>query len=167
MSLFSARFKFISIIIDTQTSWYIVADVIDNYGVYYADDTKLNDLVVCENQSQYVVSEITITTGARFVGKITGPVAPTIDLKSVIFTPGANPNFTELGLNFNPNSSLISEEFSTQEFSLTTTPKLGSLKVYQNGIRLRSPDDYVVVNSLVTLVDFEATDIIVVDYERL
>lgn len=181
MSLLSAKFKFISIIIDAPNSWSVVADIIDNYGIYYANDVTIGDLVYCENSTKYTVTDISLTNGARFIGKLTwysenSIQSPTLDLTAVI---GAinngefiTPNQAAQGIHIDFTNSVVYlatfiESFNVAEFTTTYSFKQNTLRVYLNGIRLNILDDYTIDNNIIYINDFELEDTIVVDYERL
>lgn len=55
---------------------------------------------------------------------------------------------------------------SNVTFTLVGTPITGSLRLYQNGIRLKNPDDYSITGSTITMVTAPITnDILLADYE--
>jgi hypothetical protein len=181
MRLLSAKFKFLSIIVDTQNSWSVAADIIDNYGIYYANDVVIGDLIYCANNTKYVITEVSVTSGARFIGKIAWHSedivqSPTIDLIAVI---GAinngefilpNQAAQSVHIDFTNQyiySSMFTEHFFTKTCVISNSFKLGSLKVYLNGIRLSLEDDYSINGSTIVVNDYEIDDIVVVDYERL
>lgn len=92
MGLLSAKFKLISVILDTTDIWSVTADIIDNRGLYYANDVKLGDVVFSSNSSlKYTVTEIISTAGARLICKLTwlgteSPKTPVIGDDAVIGT---------------------------------------------------------------------------------
>lgn len=94
MELFSAKFKIISSILNTPDTWNIVADVIDNRGLFYAADAKIGDIVLYKSGAdllKYKVIEIAAATGARLFCKLqwintTSPVAPSLTSDAIIGT---------------------------------------------------------------------------------
>lgn len=96
MNLFSAKFNILSSISYTLDTWSVTADVIDNMGLFYADDAKINDVVYCDGTDQnlgvrkFKVSDITATNGARLTCKLTSldtpPAAPIMGRDAIIGT---------------------------------------------------------------------------------
>jgi hypothetical protein len=92
MALFSAKFKLISVISSTPDTWAINAYIVDAKGIFYAADARVDDLVYCEDVAgilKFKLSDITLTTGTRIIGKLTWvgegiPVAPSIAKQAII-----------------------------------------------------------------------------------
>lgn len=84
MKPFSAKFVIISAISYTLDTWNVIADIVDNTGVFYAVDAQIGDIVYCKGTSlkKFSITEISAVSGARFLGKLasldTIPVAPSI-----------------------------------------------------------------------------------------
>lgn len=82
MNLFSAKFNIVSSISYTVDTWSVTADVIDNMGLFYADDASVNDIVYCDGTDQnmgvrkFRISEITSAVGARLTCKLTSLDSP-------------------------------------------------------------------------------------------
>jgi hypothetical protein len=97
MNLFSAKFSLISVISYSLDTWSVTADVVDNMGIFYANDAKVNDIVYSDGTDQnlgvyrYAVSEITLAVGARLTCKLTWadtgtPQAPLLGREAIIGT---------------------------------------------------------------------------------
>lgn len=96
MNLFSAKFNLVSVISYTVDSWSVTADVVDNMGIFYAHDAKINDIVYCDGTSlnqgvrKFRLTEITSAVGARLTCKLTSldtpPVAPILGRDAIIGT---------------------------------------------------------------------------------
>lgn len=170
MSNFSAKVNLISAIIDTQTSWHIVIDVIDEYGIYYADDVRLGDILYnLSTADVYTITEISLFNGIRLIGKVNNLNSSNMPTNNLVIGRLINGIFSytnEVIQTLNNNNNLT-EEFSTETCELSFQPKLDTIRVYLNGIRLRLNDDYTIVDKFITIIDFELEDIIVIDYERL
>lgn len=82
MNLFSAKFSIVSSISYTLDTWSVTADIIDNMGLFYANDAKVNDIVYCDGTDQnlgvrkFRVTEITAAVGARLTCKLTSLDTP-------------------------------------------------------------------------------------------
>lgn len=168
MSNFSAKVNLISAIIDTQTSWHIVIDVIDEYGIYYADDVRLGDILYnLSTADVYTIAEISLFNGIRLIGKVNNLNSSNMPTNNLVIGRLINGIFSYTNEIIQTLSNNLTEEFSTEACELSFQPKLDTIRVYLNGIRLRLNDDYTLDNNIITILDFEPDDIIVIDYERL
>ena len=169
MSNFSAKVVLITAILDTQTSWHIAIDVLDEYGIYYADDIKLNDILFnLDTGNAYTISEIATFNGVRWLGKVTSISHTSIPSGNLVIGRLVNGIFSYTNSVIQTMPTTITQEFTTEICELSFQPKLSSIRVFLNGIRLRlNDDDYTIINNSITIAGFEIDDVVVIDYERL
>lgn len=96
MNLFSAKFNLVSVISYTLDTWSVTADVVDNLGLFYASDAKVNDIVYSDGTDlnlgvrKFRVSEISAAVGARLTCKLTcldsTPATPILGRDAIIGT---------------------------------------------------------------------------------